>query len=98
MKTKQVRAKWKLLHPLFEGYVIGDDGELYKLPYESNGRSYSLRRIGVINKGGTKGYFLVHGKNKYWCSLRKLKALQDQGDIETIDNEQILVKGGDMPY
>ena len=98
---EQIKGKWRVVHPDFYGYVIGSDRLLYKLPYESASKKhYLLREVALVNKSGTKGYWLIQGKDKYFWSLVKIKReLQDKGKIELIEEPEVLIDNKeDMPF
>ncbi len=42
---EMVVSKWVINLKEFQGYRFGDNGELYKLPFNKNGRRYSLRKL-----------------------------------------------------
>ena len=57
-------TKWKIKG--IDNYVFGEDGNLYKLPFEKNGKSYGLRLI-------KKQYPNRYRINNEWYSQRQLK-------------------------
>lgn len=99
MNTETITAKWSIEHSNFYGYVIGSDKCLYKLPYTKKQRDYGLRKLKIVEKTGTKGYFLFQGDDRYFWSLKQIKRLQETGRIIPIKYELILINNPkDMPW
>jgi hypothetical protein len=59
-------SKWRIQG--IDGYVFGEDNNLYKLPFESKGKYYELR---VVKKQPPNRYYI----NGQWYSERQLKPL-----------------------
>jgi hypothetical protein len=57
-------SKWKI--DGIEGCVFGEDKNLYRLPFESNGKHYDLRKV---KKQHPNRYWI----NSQWYSERQLK-------------------------
>ena len=51
-----MKIKWKFALPALYDYVIGEDKHIYKLPFTSNNKQYSARKIKK-----------QHG-NRYWLN------------------------------
>lgn len=77
-------SKWKISG--IEGFVIGEDNNLYKLPFESNGKFYDLKQV---KKQHPNRYWI----NGQWYSQRQLrpKLYIDPNPIE-------LFKTKEMPF
>lgn len=66
-------SKWIIDLPEFEGYRIGEDKQLYRLPYVTNQQARALRRIKLIDRG-SKGYWIWKDGRNIWFSLNMLRS------------------------
>lgn len=79
-----IYRKWNL--KFTDKYCIGSDNQLYRLPYRSNEKYYSLRRCKLIERE-TKGYWLYYDGKQNWWSLNKLR-----NQLELTETKEILIK------
>jgi len=67
-----MKSKWIINLADFEGYRIGEDNQLYRLPYRTGRQSRGLRKIKVIDRG-SKGYWIWKEGRNVWYSLNVLR-------------------------
>jgi len=76
-----MKSKWRFNIDKLSSYIIGEDKRIYRLPYITNNRSYSIREI---KKQSGNRYWL---NGEYW-SINQLKAhiIEDSNPIEIYPN------------
>ncbi|MEQ9231107.1 MAG: hypothetical protein RIF46_10525 [Cyclobacteriaceae bacterium] len=67
-----MKSKWIIDLPDFEGYRIGEDKHLYRLPYYTGRQYRNLRRIKIIDRG-SKGYWIWKDGRNVWYSLNMIR-------------------------
>ena len=67
-----MKSKWIIDLPAFDGYRIGEDNEMYRLPYQTGNQYRSLRRLKIINRG-SKGYWIWKNGKNVWYSLNMIR-------------------------
>ncbi len=77
-----MKSKWKIKG--IDGYVFGEDGKLYKLPYVYNGKNYGIREI-------KKQYPNRYRINNTWYSEKQLrdKLILDENPILLFNDENL---------
>lgn len=77
-------SKWRIEG--IDGYVFGEDGNLYRLPFESGTKNYGLRKIKMQHPNR----WLINGEMWSKDQLRP-KLIKDENPI-------LLTKQDDLPY
>lgn len=73
-----ITSKWLIKH--LPGYCFGSDMNLYRLPFVSLNRAYSLRKIKLQNKNRYR-------VNRRWLSMQQVKErIYLNPEIEVIKN------------
>ncbi len=77
-----MKSKWKIKG--IDGYVFGEDGKLYKLPYLNKDKAYGIREI-------KKQYPNRYRINNTWYSEKQLrdKLILDENPILLFNDENL---------
>lgn len=81
-----------------EGYCVGSDGLVYRLPYtDEKGGSRQLRIISLLKRETkkdtgyyTKGYWVFKGSKKEWLSIHQLNLRL----LKVSDSEKVFLHDG----